>query len=300
MLHFLSLRLCAVAVFCFSVAGCSTLPERTNQANMIAINAGMQLQEINTGSFILTSYAKIKDKNAPVTIYIEGDGFARANYGRLSVNPTPKDAFTLHLAALDPAANVIYIARPCQYTNPKKDKLCQPKYWSGSRFSQIVVDSVNKAISHYSQQFTNPQINLVGYSGGAAIAVLVAARRNDINTLRTVAGNLNHVAVNKYHNVNNLDDSLNPIDVAEKLASLPQYHFAGTADEIIPLSVIEEFAKKSENGNSCVKVSSVNGATHSSGWQENWSKLLAQPVSCGVVTKLVTKNKAKKSLKIKK
>jgi len=251
----------------------------------------MQKQEIDTGSFLLTTYYKISDRQAPVSIYIEGDGFAWASSSRLSQNPTPKDAFTLQLAAEDSVRNIVYIARPCQYTDLAKDKICAPKYWSQSRFAEIVVDSVNKAISHYSAQFNNPKINLIGYSGGAAIAALIAARRNDITSLRTVAGNLDHVAVNKYHHVDNLDDSLNAIDVAAKLASLPQYHFAGTLDEIIPESVITAFAKKSEQGGACVKVSSINGATHYSGWKENWRELLSQPVICESVLNKNINNK---------
>ncbi len=275
-----SRQLVCVALLGIFLAGCSSLPKRIKDADSIASNVGMQKQEVDTGSFLLTTYYKITDKNTPVSVYIEGDGFAWASSDRLSVNPTPKDAFTLQLAAADPAKNIIYIARPCQYTPLAQDKTCAPKYWSGSRFSEVVVDSVNKAISHYSAQMPKAQINLIGYSGGAAVAVLVAARRNDIASLRTVAGNLDHVAVNKFHNVDNLDDSLNAIDVAEKLASLPQYHFAGVADEIIPVSVIKSFAEKSENGSGCIKVSAVNGATHYSGWKEHWTELLAQPVAC--------------------
>jgi dienelactone hydrolase len=273
--------LCIVLLALF-IASCSSVENRAEYASDIASKAGMQKQEVTTSTFILTTYYKINDKNAPVDIYIEGDGFAWATSGRLSSNPTPKDAFTLGLAVQDPASNVIYIARPCQYTSLEKDKSCAPKYWSGSRFAPEVVDSLNDAISYYTKSFAAPKINLIGYSGGGGLAALLAARRSDVVTLRTVAGNLDHAAVNKFHGVDNLDNSLNAIDVAGKLASLPQYHFAGEMDEIIPLSVINGFAEKSEKGNGCVQVSSVKGATHFSGWQENWRKLLAEPVTCKI------------------
>lgn len=264
------------------LAGCSSIDKRLKLADDVAASAGMQKQEIPTSTFLLTSYYKITDKNKPVTIYIEGDGFARVTIRQTSLNPTPLDAFTLRLAAEDPSPNVIYIARPCQYTPLEKDGHCENKYWSLCRFSKEVVDSVNDAVSYYAKSFANPQINLVGYSGGAAVATLIAAEREDVSSLRTVAGNLDHVAVNKFHNVTNLDDSLNPIDVAGKLANLPQYHFAGEKDEIVPLSVTQEFAAKSDNGNGCVKIHTVSGATHRTGWKENWPQLLALPVSCNV------------------
>lgn len=273
-------KLLSIVLFGTYLASCSSISKRTEYADAIAQQSGMKKQEVYTNSFILTTYYKITNKKAPINIYIEGDGFAVAQQGMVSSNPTPKDAFTLQLAAADPAANVVYIARPCQYTLFSIDKLCEKKYWAGSRFSEKVINSVNSAISHYTNKLTNPKINLIGYSGGAGVAVLIAAQRDDIITLRTVAGNLNHITINDFHHVDQLNDSLNPIDVSEKLASLPQYHFIGTLDKIIPSSVAVDFAKRTEKGNGCVKVSSVNGATHHSGWKENWQKLLLEPVAC--------------------
>lgn len=263
-----------------ALVSCSSIEKRNQDADITAQNAHMQRKEINTESFILTTYYKISNKNAPINIYIEGDGYAAAQQGTVSQNPTPKDAFALKLSAEDPAANIVYIARPCQYTPFSKDKLCEKKYWAGSRFSEKVVNSINSAISSYASQLNKPKINLIGYSGGGGIAALIAARRNDVISLRTVAGNLNHVTITDFHNVTPLNDSLNPIDVSEKLASLPQYHFTGTLDKIIPPSIALDFAKRAEKGNGCVKVSSVNGATHYSGWTEHWQQLLSEPVNC--------------------
>lgn len=264
----------------FIITACSSVQSRIDLANTVASGANLAAKKITAGNFTLTTYNRISDINAPVDIYIEGDGFAWASRNRLSTNPTPKDAFTLKLAALDDASNVIYIARPCQYTGQQQDSNCAPKYWSGSRFSNEVVDSVNKAISYYTQKLKNPRVNLIGYSGGAAIAALVAARRPDVVSLRTVAGNLDHVAVNNFHHVSKLDNSLNPIDISKKLVKLPQYHFAGVEDKIIPLATIVAFAKSAEQGYGCVQVSSIEGATHHSGWEKHWKELLSEPVVC--------------------
>ena len=273
-----------LAVLCLVLGGCvfsgGAFEKRLDLAEAIAAGAGMQELQVGTGPFILTTYYKITNKNAPLSVYIEGDGFAWASRTRLSANPTPKDAFALQLAALDNSPNVVYIARPCQYTPIVPGDNCVPKYWSGSRFSEEVVTSVNRAISHYAKQFNKPSINLVGYSGGAAVAALIAARRGDVSSLRTVAGNLDHVAVNKYHKVDYLDNSLNPVDISNKLKNLPQYHFVGVDDEIIPLSIVAKFAKKTNQGGNCAKVHSVNGATHYSGWKNLWPALLQRPVSC--------------------
>ena len=58
-----------------------------------------------------------------VNIYIEGDGRAWLNKNRPSLDPTPKNSLALKLAEIDPAPNVIYLARPCQYSKLIKKRL---------------------------------------------------------------------------------------------------------------------------------------------------------------------------------
>lgn len=99
---------------------------------------------------------------------------------------------------------------------------------------------MDAAISHYLRQTPGQPVVLTGYSGGGAIAVLIAARCKDIALLRTVAGNLNHVAVNRLHRVAPMPDSLNPADVASEIAAVPQLHFSGDTDRIVP-SVVPTF-----------------------------------------------------------
>ena len=53
-----------------------------------------------------------------------------------------------------------------------------------------VVRVSKQAIDTLKQQFQSEEIVLVGYSGGGAIAALVAARRADVADLISVAGNL--------------------------------------------------------------------------------------------------------------
>jgi hypothetical protein len=55
-------------------------------------------------------------------------------------------------------------------------------------------------------------------------------------------------------------------------------HFAGTKDKIIPVSVAENFARKTGDAE-CITVNPVEGATHTAGWRERWSSLLLIPPS---------------------
>ncbi len=263
------------------LAGCSSATERVKGSDFLASSSGMQKSLIKTDDFTLTAYKKITKAGEPVDIYIEGDGFVVADGGRISSNPTPRDPMVLRLSAEDKSANVAYLARPCQYTPFDLSPKCEQKFWNGSRFSEVVVKSMNTAIDVIKSEAKAQNINLIGYSGGAAIAVLVSARRNDVASIRTVAGNLDHAAINSYHKVDQLNDSLNPIDYAAKISNIPQYHFSGAEDKIVPEFIAKDFAGKSDNGQGCVKTSLLSNATHHKGWDASWPQMLALPVVCG-------------------
>jgi hypothetical protein len=258
-----------ILLFC----ACSSLKDRVQSADELAKHAGMTKSYIKTGSFTLASYKKITSPGQEIIIYIEGDGFAWASKDRISTNPTPKEPFVLSLAVLDKSPNVVYLARPCQYAPLEMNKVaCDPKFWSGSRFSKEVVESINQAVDSILKEANARKVNLIGYSGGGAIAVILAARRSDVASLRTVAGNLDHVAVNNYHKVSQLDDSINPADYAARIVDIPQLHFVGGHDEVVPEFLAQGFIAK-QRGN-CAKIYVVKDATHYAGWKENWPELL--------------------------
>jgi poly(3-hydroxybutyrate) depolymerase len=82
---------------------------------------------------------------------------------------------------------------------------------------------------------------MVGYSGGGNIAALLAARRHDIQSLRTVAGNLDVAWVNTLHNVTPMPNAISAMDSAVKLRTLPQIHYSGDADKTVPVDVARHF-----------------------------------------------------------
>ncbi len=244
------------------------------------VNApGFDRSFINAGHFTLTTYARISKPGEPVRVYIEGDGRAWLSRTRLSDNPTPLEPLVLELAAEDPAANVAYIARPGQYTETGAPG-CDASYWDNRRFSEEVIAAVNSAVAVILKKSGSDKIELVGYSGGGAVAVLVAARRSDVISLRTLAGNLDPDAVNKYHKVSRLEGSLNPIDYAEKVRNIPQRHFAGSRDKVVPPFIARSFVEREGDGGQ-ERITVVEVAGHSKGWLENWKKLILIPVSSG-------------------
>jgi dienelactone hydrolase len=269
-----------LALFFFS--GCLSVPsssERLTTADTVASKAGFTKELVKTDTYILTSFSRISQKGAPVTVYIEGDGYAWVTSSRPSGDPTPRDPLTLKLAVQDPAANVVYLARPCQFTPAEKNPVCEEFYWTAGRFSEEVIKSMDQAVSYFVQRTQASGVDLIGYSGGAAVAILVAARRQDIKSFRTVAGNLDPELVNRTHGVSFLEGSLDPLEAAPKTASTPQLHFIGGDDEVIPFGVLESFSSKL-GGSSCFHFKTIPEATHNKGWVESWNELVRLPVSC--------------------
>jgi len=210
-----------------------------------------------------------------VRIYIEGDGRAWRKHHILSDDPTPLEPVGLELAAEDPAPSVAYIARPGQFT-PEGERRCGAEYWSDRRFSPEVVDAISAAVDEMKRKSGASKVELVGFSGGGALALPVAGRRKATPSHRTLAGTLDHKALSEYHNVDPLDGSLNPIDYASAIRDIPQRHFIGSSDTVIPDSVARSFtALQGERASDRVVV--VEGAGHTSGWRSRWKELLKLP-----------------------
>ena len=122
------------------------------------------------------------------------------------------------------------------------------------------------------RRFKTPGFHLIGFSGGGAIVSLLASRRNDILSLRTLSGNLDHVTLNAEKRVSQLTGSLNPIDFAESLKSIPQIHFSGERDKVVPSWVARSFVRRFD-GDPCIRSKIVRGVSHLEGWSKIWGKL---------------------------
>jgi pimeloyl-ACP methyl ester carboxylesterase len=259
------------------LAACATV-EPTANADALARPAGMERTLVPAGDFVLTAYVRLTAPGRPLTLYIEGDGLAWVSRTQPSLDPTPRKATGLALAAADSAPNVAYLARPCQFTPRSMNPRCSVAYWTGKRFAPEVIAAVDQAVGQLATQASARGVNLVGYSGGGAVAVLVAARRNDVISLRTVAGNLDHEAVNRLHEVSPMPESLNAIDVADKVAAIPQIHFSGSDDSVVPPAIAERF--RAAVPGSCVTIETVPGATHEAPWADIWPHLVQQVPRC--------------------
>jgi dienelactone hydrolase len=212
-----------------------------------------------------------------LTIYIEGDGLAWLNSSTPSDDPTPMDPLALKLALRDDAPSA-YLARPCQYAADDRKKSCAQKYWTHSRFSEEVIQSGNQAIDQIKHKFAAKKLVLVGYSGGGAVAALIAARRLDVARLITIAGNIDHLAWTRKYHLSPLSGSLNPADEWIYLQHIPQTHFIGGKDEVIGGYVARSYASHfpADLQPSIVVVPQYD---HHCCWVDNWPALKKDAVS---------------------
>ncbi|WP_306440146.1 alpha/beta hydrolase [Pandoraea anhela] len=259
------------------VCGCASR-DRNAHAESLAQPAGLKREVLSSGAFRMTAFSRITRPDKPLRIYIEGDGLAWVSRTEPSLDPTPVAATGLALAAADPSANVVYLARPCQFTPMADNPRCGVVYWTGKRFAQEVIEAMDTEIGQLAKLVPGQPLELVGFSGGGAIAVLVAARRHDVASLRTVAGNLDVEYVNALHHVSAMPASRNPIDVARQVADIPQIHFSSANDTVVPPNVAKRFA--AAVGGECVRTSVVKGLSHDGDWAAQWRDLLAQTPAC--------------------
>jgi pimeloyl-ACP methyl ester carboxylesterase len=257
------------------LAGCSIIPsasERVANADAIAGARGWVSKRVPTPNFQLIAYLpKQLEASENLTVYLEGDGFAWLSSSQPSADPTPRDPLALKLALAQPAGAAVYLARPCQYIDGERQG-CDVRYWTESRFSPEVVSAMNVAVDALKLRFSAKRLTLVGYSGGGAIAALLAARRPDVERLITVAGNLDHVAWTREHRLRPLEGSLNPADEIGGLASVEQIHFVGGKDTNIQPKFAAAFANRF-TASKRPQVTIFENYDHRCCWVENWQQI---------------------------
>ena len=190
-------------------------------------------RDILAGDYEIATYQKITDKTAPVHIYIEGDGHAFDAHGNATGDPTPRGTLVRDLATRDIGANVVYMARPCQFI---MSPVCDETDWTDGRFSARVVDSVATAIHKIAGK--RPVI-LVGYSGGGLLSGIIINRHPEIQVKRwvTIAGVPNHAAWTEYFGDVPLTKSLD----LDRLPNVPAIHYIGARDRVVPPELSRKF-----------------------------------------------------------
>lgn len=257
-----------------TLGACSSLPfgrDGREAADDIAKPAGMLASVETAGEFTLLTYRRgIQGSVDTVHVYIEGDGRAWRR-GRPPRNPTSSNPTGLRLAARDRAAAILWIGRPCMYLPGAAAEHCAIKWWTSHRYAAQVVDAINTLIS---RAVGTRRVMLIGHSGGGALAVLVASRRDDVSALLTASSPLDLNYWTEQGNMTALHGSLSPLDVAPLLAGVPQRHLAGSEDRIVPPQVVRRFVNALPQPNQA-RLELKAGFTHQCCWERDWPQLLS-------------------------
>ncbi|MBI5790316.1 MAG: alpha/beta hydrolase [Rhodocyclales bacterium] len=255
------------------LGACVLLQAPTEQALAIAAEAGflpVELPDTRLKGFVrLTSSP---DTVRTLTIYIESDGAPWRVPDEPPFDPTPHKPMVLQMAASDPGGKVGYLGRPCQYLTPHALAQCDPALWMLGRFSEDAIAATDAALTAMKNRARVSSINLIGYSGGGAIAALVAARRADVKCLVTIAAPLDSDAWTAAIGVSRLSYSLNPADHAGKLRSLRQTHFRGQKDTLVPSATSRRFLAQVPGA----RVIDKSDYDHQCCWKQEWAELRTQ------------------------
>jgi len=254
------------------VAG--SIDQRREQSTKLAIDSGWQKVVLSTDHFHLAAFLPPDIQQTEIlTIYIEGDGMAWLDRFTPSFDPTPRDALALKLALRDPKRSAVYLARPCQYLMGSDQQNCSQKYWTDSRFSPEVILATSQAISQLKSRYQAKFIRLVGYSGGAAVAALVAAQREDIDMLVSVVGNLDTAYWTERNHLSALTGSLNPADAWRSLQTVKQRHYVGGQDRVIDESIARSYADRFDPDHQ-PPISVIADFDHHCCWVERWPSIV--------------------------
>lgn len=265
----------AVLLLSAALSGCQS-PHQALQT--LASSHGQRLEVLPTHPFPLAMVAAVEHHNlSRIRIYLEGDGRAWATATQPSTDPSPRQLMMAQLALNDPTP-AIYLGRPCQFVSVPA---CTPQMWTNRRFSEEVVVSLDQALDLLKRRFHNQDFELVGYSGGAALVLLLASRRDDIAQIQTLAGNLSPTEWVRIHQLAPLRGSLEPLHYRQRLALIPQRHLFGSDDRVIPVA-IADFYRRHLGPATCLETIVIPGVTHETGWSQVWQSWRDKPVNCAV------------------
>jgi dienelactone hydrolase len=209
------------------------------------------------------------DESSPVRVYLEGDGLPWLTPTRVAKDPTPRNPLALRLMSRDPGA-ALYLGRPC-YHGLAASPECSTWLWTHGRYSEHVVRSMAAALRRALGPDPDREVTLVGYSGGGALAMLIASRIEKVRTLVTIAANLDIDAWADHHGYSRLSGSLNPATQPPLPARIRQIHLAGERDARVPAKLSRQALSRQPKAQLLV----IPNFDHRCCWERAWPSILA-------------------------
>lgn len=242
----------------------------TNQAfEHSAVKLSLLRHEVPGLGFRHAVYLKRDEwygKNA-VHVYLSGDGTPYVRPGLIAADPTPRHPVAPKLLALDPDPAIL-LGRPC-YHGYADSLPCSPHLWTHARYGEEVVSSMAEALNRIVP--AERKIVLIGFSGGGALAMLLAQRLPAVVAVVTIAANLDIDAWADLHGYIRLQASLNPVEGPLLPEGVVQLHYAGAKDTRVPPEVSR--AALARLGGKPILLPDVS---HTRGWKRHWPAILKE------------------------
>ncbi|HYM34976.1 MAG TPA: hypothetical protein VET48_06230 [Steroidobacteraceae bacterium] len=265
-----SIASCVFVMFAVAMIGSCASPAQQFEHRARAL--GLERLEITGTRFSHFIYRKpginLRGSQPDVLlVYLDGDGTPGAGRGaEPSVDPTPREPLALSLM-IKSSQPGIYLTRPC-YNREHHESICDSALWTSARYSYDVVGSSTAALERYARDHGNPQIILVGYSGGGALAMLMAPHVSQLKGVITIAANLDTDAWTAAHGYLPLVGSLNPANLDE--STVPALHFLGERDTNVSSAMLDGYFAKHPHA----EIQHIQSFDHRCCWVEEWPTLL--------------------------
>ncbi len=206
--------------------------------NSAIVNSGHFQHRIFFNQLLTSPEKKI------VHVYLDGDGTPWEKHRWVTDDPTARNPIILEMMVQDSSPAVL-LGRPCYY-GLGGGKPCRSKFWTSHRYSPEIVSSMVKALVFWLEKHDFNKIILIGYSGGGALAMLMAPKINQLETVVTIAANLDIDAWVQLHRYSPLSGSLNPAEltISDKIKLI---HLIGGQDRVAPVSIIKKIAKNNNH-----------------------------------------------------
>ncbi len=255
---------------CAALSACNGVQNRISTFEGIALKNGYKFSALQTTQFpLLYAYKPPAEKNT-LHVVIEGDGLAWLNRYTISDDPTPVSPVGLKLA-MHIDGGVSYLARPCQYHWNDK---CSREYWTSMRYADDVIATYMESIDQLKIFHHADNIVLSGFSGGAYIAMVLAAKRQDVRVVNTIAGLLDPDEWTDYQDISSIYAPMNFKSIVAATPNVQFFHACSVEDEIIPCELQEKILSNFQHSEiTNHRLFKVGDVGHGDVWRESYSRL---------------------------